>query len=270
MERKHAADRELPAWMSNLAEGKIIKQASPETEALAPYGMEERADQLGSQTFENFITELIREDEGEAKVDESTLEDDEKLKEMEKQLDENKEEKQVGPGGHIPDGTGPHGRGMGPGKGLGQGIIEEKQIEEKADDEQPEKDTPEEPKEEPPEEDIPDTGDSDLPPPEDAPEGETKDKGDDEAGKEMDELKKGLEDLGDVKELESRLKKIETLVENLQGPATADANINDSIFQSASIVSDLKRSNRIVRRVRAGSIERKDAIRKLNKIFSKF
>lgn len=30
-----------------------------------------------------------------------------------------KNEASKGPGGHIPDGTGPHGRGMGPGKGTG-------------------------------------------------------------------------------------------------------------------------------------------------------
>jgi len=30
-----------------------------------------------------------------------------------------------GPGGHIPDGTGPHGRGMGPGKGRGDGTGKE-------------------------------------------------------------------------------------------------------------------------------------------------
>jgi hypothetical protein len=30
-----------------------------------------------------------------------------------------RKEQDTGPGGHVPDGTGPHGRGMGPGKGQG-------------------------------------------------------------------------------------------------------------------------------------------------------
>ena len=271
MEKKHAADIQLPKWLDDLAEGKMIKRASPEEDAFVPYGMSERDTQLGNQSFENFVTGLIREDEGEAKIDEKELEDDQKLKDMEEgteEKEEENEEKQTGPGGHIPDRTGPHGLGMGPGKGLGDGsglkVVKEMQDE---DDEEKQDDSPvEEPKDETPKEDIPD-----LPPDEEESKGEEpKDEDGDEAGSEIDELKKGLEELGEVKDFESRLKRIENLLENLQTPATADANENDSIFQSASFISDLNRSKRIIRRANAGEINKKDVIKKLNKIFSKF
>lgn len=283
MNKIHAADKELPLWMSNLAEGKITKKASPEEEAFVPYGMNERGTQLGEQTFENFVTELIREDEGEAKVDEEKLEDDEGLKAMEGEVIEEKqietEVEEANLGRYIPDGTGPHGKGMGPGKGKGDGSGM-KSINEKADEESV---PPPEPKEEPPLEKEPNNeaspedepsdespveGDNDFPPPGDAPEGD--EGGEDGEKSEMDELKQGLEDLEEVKDFESRLNKIENLLENLQGPATADADENDSIFQSASVSSDIMRSKRIIRRANAGMIKKEDAIKKLNKIFSNF
>jgi len=280
MEQIHAADRELPSWMNNLAEGKITKKASPEEEAFVPYGMNERGTQLGDQTFENFVTELIREDEGEAKVDEEKLEDDQKLKEMEDGTDDKDEKEDAAdnvPVKEFPDAS-------------GMMTLEERQeetddIEEKADEEPPPPEPKEAPKDEPPADDEPkdkpeDSLPEDEPPiddnsfaPPNAPVDEDNDAPEGKGGEgqsEMDELKQGLEGLGEVKDFESRLKRIEMLLENMQGPATADPNMNDSIFQSASVLSDVRRANRIIRRIKTGTIKREDVIKKLNKIFSKF
>ncbi len=272
MDKKHAADKELPLWMSNLAEGKITKKASPEEEAFVPYGMNERGTQLGEQTFENFVTELIREDEGEAKVDEEKLEDDEGLKAMEgevieekqieSEVEEEKEDEEPAP----------------PPEPAEEAPKEEPlpESEEPKEEEPPPEDEPsdESPPEDEPSEEPPAGGDNDFAPPgapageDDAPEGEEGGEGGEES--EMDKLKQGLEDLEEVKDFESRLNKIENLLENLQGPATTDPDMNDSIFQSASVSSDIMRSKRIIRRANAGTIKKEDAIKKLNKIFSNF
>jgi hypothetical protein len=65
---------------------------------------------------------------------------------------EKKEVEKTGPGGHVPDATGPHGRGLGPGKGKadGSGLKEKEAAEEpekKEATEEPEKKAEEEPKE---------------------------------------------------------------------------------------------------------------------------
>lgn len=55
------------------------------------------------------------------------------LKETEKKVDDVLGEIR-GPGGHVPDASGPHGRGMGPGKGTGSGLGLEKKEEEETEE----------------------------------------------------------------------------------------------------------------------------------------
>ena len=92
------------------------------------------------------------------------------------------------------------------------------------------------------------------PSPEDKPEAK------EDVGGKIEELKKELEN---VKKFDYRLKKIEELLENLETPVTSDSNLNDSLYQSANMLSNIRYARRIIRRVKTGSIKKQDAIKKL-------
>jgi len=85
--------------------------------------------------------EDVEEGEGEIKEPESNVIDEvpeKNIATIKKDIEKEVTEEVTGPGGHVPDKTGPHGRGMGPGKGTKSGLgikkkeeEEEEEIEEK-------------------------------------------------------------------------------------------------------------------------------------------
>jgi len=67
---------------------------------------------------------------------------DENIDSVKKDIEKEVTEQVTGPGGHVPDRTGPHGRGMGPGKGTASGLgMEKKEEEEEGEEEIKEEDT---------------------------------------------------------------------------------------------------------------------------------
>jgi len=75
----------------------------------------------------------MKKDEEETKEHENNIIDevpDDNIGSIKKDIEKELSEQVTGPGGHVPDRTGPHGREMGPGKGTASGMGMEKKEEE--------------------------------------------------------------------------------------------------------------------------------------------